>query len=93
MFLSKLSPRMRNAIELSIGQEDDNEMKELTPESRNKVSIISFRLFENYAKKSHFIKSEQSSNNTCAFFFRMEIRSHQKHQDEKASTILMFLVQ
>ena len=37
MFLSKLSPRMRNAIELSIGQEDENEMKALTPEqSRNK---------------------------------------------------------
>ena len=31
MFLSKLSPRMRNAIELSLGQ-DDNELKPLTPE-------------------------------------------------------------
>ena len=41
MFLSKLSPRMRNAIELSIGQDDDNEMKALTPETRNKVRKIS----------------------------------------------------
>ena len=37
MFLSKLSPRMRNAIELSIGQDGDNEMKALTPDSRNRV--------------------------------------------------------
>ena len=28
---------MRNAIELSIGQDDDNEMKALTPDSRNRV--------------------------------------------------------
>ena len=41
MFLSKLSPRMRNAIELSIGQDDDNEMKALTPETRNKVRKFS----------------------------------------------------